>query len=215
MTQAFAWGARCVKISKALGLYVKYKTESMTEALLPIDHPRLNPIWSTAGKLGLPIYIHTSQIRKRSLNQPCRKMSVMMSYHSTPNWSFHGDEFPSREALLKARNRVFARFPNTKFIAVHFANNPEDIDSVDQLLDRYPNVVVDIAARLPELGRHPPKRVRQIFEKHQERILFGTDLGFNPRNIMLGSVGRSDPKFSIFLNFTRFMNSGWKQPLNR
>ena len=198
MTKAFAWGARCVKISKALGLYVKYKTQSNNQALLPIDHPRLNPIWSTAGKLGLPIYIHTAD--PKAFFEPAvpeNERYDELSLH--PNWSFHGDQFPSREALLKARNRVFARFPNTQFIAVHFANNPEDIDSVDRLLDEYPNVVVDIAARLPELGRHPPKRVKAIFEKHQKRILFGTDLGFNPRNIMLGSVGRERPEvFDIF-----------------
>ena len=125
-----------------------------------------------------------------------------MSLH--PDWSFFGPNFPSRQALLDARDRVFQRHRNTQFIAVHFANNPEDIDAVDRLLDSHPNVVVDIAARVPELGRHPPAAIRALFTKHQDRILFGSDLGFSSQQIMLGSVGKERPTvYDIFEFYAR------------
>jgi len=54
--------------------------------------------------------------------------------------------------LLEALNRVIARHPKTTFVCVHFANNSEEIDWVDQMLDRYPNMNADLAARIPELG---------------------------------------------------------------
>ncbi len=196
-------GAQCVKISKALGLYLTYPTPADPEVLLPIDDARLDPLWTAAGRLKLPIFIHTGD--PKAFFEPLTPENERydeLSVH--PEWSFHGPKFPSRRALLDARNRVFKRHPQTQFIAVHFANNPENIDDVDRLLDLYPNVVVDIAARVPELGRHAPAHIRRIFVKHQDRILLGTDLGFSPRQIMLGSVGKSEPTiYDIFEFYAR------------
>ena len=73
------------------------------------------------------------------------------------------------------------------------ANSPEDLEVVDALLKRYPNVVVDISARVPEIGRHDPEAVRAFFIEHQDRILFGTDLGLSRRGLMLGSTGNDPP----------------------
>ena len=86
-----------------------------------------------------------------------------------------------------------ARHPNTTFICVHLANSPEDLEAVDALLRTYPNVVLDISARVPEIGRHDPARTRAFFITHQDRILFGTDLGLGSTGIMLGSCGDEPP----------------------
>jgi predicted TIM-barrel fold metal-dependent hydrolase len=42
------------------------------------------------------------------------------------------------------------------------------------LLDRYPNYNVDFSAREAEIGRQP-RRSREFFLRHQDRIVFGTD----------------------------------------
>ncbi len=94
---------------------------------------------------------------------------------------------------LDERDRVIARHPSTTFICVHLANSPEDLDAVDRLLKTHPNVVVDISARVPEIGRHDPGRVREFFITHQDRILFGTDLGLSRQGLMLGSSGADPP----------------------
>ena len=39
---------------------------------------------------------------------------------------------------------------------------------------KYPNMYIDVAARLAELGR-VPYSAKKFFVKHQDRILFGTD----------------------------------------
>src|ERR1035438_2723526 len=41
-------------------------------------------------------------------------------------------------------------------------------------IDSFPNLHVETAARLGELGRQP-RRARAFFEKYQDRIMFGTD----------------------------------------
>src|SRR5262249_19009121 len=46
--------------------------------------------------------------------------------------------------------------------------------AVAAALDRYPNMYVDIDARISELGRQP-YTARKFFIKYQDRVLFGTD----------------------------------------
>ena len=91
-----------------------------------------------------------------------------------PDWSFHGDQFPSREELLEARNNVIRKFSKTKFIGAHVANSSEDLATVGQWLDEFPNLTVEIASRIAELGRQP-YTAKAFFEKYQDRVLFGTD----------------------------------------
>jgi predicted TIM-barrel fold metal-dependent hydrolase len=45
---------------------------------------------------------------------------------------------------------------------------------VGQWLEKYPNLHVDITARIAELGRQP-FTARKFFLEYQDRILFGTD----------------------------------------
>jgi hypothetical protein len=52
--------------------------------------------------------------------------------------------------------------------------------------------MADLAARIPEIGRHPPEAVRQLFLKHQDRILLGTDFQVGQR-LILGSSGSEPP----------------------
>ena len=71
-------------------------------------------------------------------------------------WFGDTNKFPPWKELLEALNRVIARHPKTTFVCVHFANNAEELDWVDQSLSRYPNMMADLAARIPEIGRHDP-----------------------------------------------------------
>ena len=94
--------------------------------------------------------------------------------NENPGWLFFGDKFPKRQDLLDALHRVIAKHPRTTFINTHFGNNAEDLASVADKLDKYPNMWVDIDARISELGRQP-YAARKFFLKYQDRILFGTD----------------------------------------
>jgi hypothetical protein len=59
-------------------------------------------------------------------------------------------------------------------------------------LDEHPNMMADLAARVPELGRHDPRKVHELFLKHQDRIIFATDFMVYDR-LTLGSGGSGPP----------------------
>ena len=164
-------GARGLKIVKTLGLYLRSNITSGT--LVRIDDPRFDPMWDTCGQLNMPVAIHVSDPVAFFLpTDRFNERYEELSHH--PDWSFHGGDFPSNAELLEARNRVFARHPKTRFIVLHVGNFAENLGNVAENLDRFPNMTVDIAARIGELGRQP-RTARAFFDKYQDRTLFGTD----------------------------------------
>ena len=40
-----------------------------------------------------------------------------------PDWHFYGRKFPSKESILEARDRMFAKHPNTTFISGSMAQS--------------------------------------------------------------------------------------------
>lgn len=181
-------GAAGLKFFKTFGLTLRDRSG----ALLKIDDPRMDAAWRKCGELGMPVSIHVADPRAFWLPyEPSNERWTELKDH--PNWWF-GDpaKYPAREELLEALNRVIARHPGTTFVCVHFANNAEDLEWVEASLDRHPNMHADLAARIPEIGRHPPEKVRRLFLKHQDRIHFATDLAVRAQ-LVLGSGGSGPP----------------------
>lgn len=181
-------GAAGFKEFKRLGLYLK----DGAGKLIKIDDPKLDPVWQRCGELNLPVSIHVADPRAFWLpydenNERWKELKDHKSW-----WFGDTNKYPPRLELLEALNRVIARHPKTTFVCVHFANNAEELEWVDAALDRYPNMMADLAARIPEIGRHDPAKVRRLFIKHQDRILFATDFQVYDRMI-LGSSGNEPP----------------------
>ncbi|MBX3732138.1 MAG: amidohydrolase family protein [Verrucomicrobiae bacterium] len=180
-------GAAGLKEFKRLGLYLR----DGAGELIRIDDPRLDGVWRRCGELGMPVSIHVADPRAFWLpyNAQNERWAELKDH---PKWWF-GDpaQFPPREALLAALSRVIERHPGTTFVAVHFANNAEDLDWVERELVRLPNLNADLAARIPELGRHDPVRLRRLFTTHADRILFASDFQVYDR-LILGSAGDAE-----------------------
>ena len=180
-------GAAGLKEFKRLGLYLK----DGAGKLIKIDDPKLDPVWKRCGELSLPVSIHVADPKAfwAPYDSSNERWTELKDHRS---WWF-GDpaKYPPREELLAALDRVIARHPATTFVCVHFANNAEDLDWVERTLDARPNMRADIAARIPEVGRHPPEKVRKLLLKHQDRILFATDFMVYDR-LILGSGGDQD-----------------------
>jgi len=168
--KAARMGAKGVKVLKTLGLYLRENVT--TGPLVKVDDPRFDPMWEAAGGAGLPIAIHTSDPEAFFLPTD-RHNERYEELSAHPDWSFHGRDFPSNRELHEARNRVVQRHPKTQFVVLHVGDS-ENLKWVGEWLDKYPNMHVEIGARIGELGRQP-KMARKFFDKYQDRILFGTD----------------------------------------
>lgn len=180
-------GASGLKEFKRLGLFLK----DGQGKLIKIDDPKLDPVWKRCGELNMPISIHVGDPKAFWLpyDEKNERWTELKDHRS---WWF-GDpaKYPPRMELLEALDRVIARHPQTQFVCVHFANNPEELDWVDAALTKHANMYADLAARIPELGRQDPEKVRALFVKHQDNILFATDFMVYDK-LILGSGGDAE-----------------------
>ncbi|MFO0815818.1 MAG: amidohydrolase family protein [Gemmatales bacterium] len=169
LEESFQAGAKGLKFHKLFGLKYRYKNGK----LLAVDDPKLDPIWELCAKHKRPVIIHVAD--PAAFFTPLNRFNERWhELNSNPHWLFFGDPYPKRQDLLDQLHRVIAKHPSTTFINTHFGNNAEDLASVGEKLDKYPNMYVDIDARISELGRQP-YTARKFFLKYQDRIMFGTD----------------------------------------
>ncbi len=170
LRRSLAAGARGLKVWKDLGLSA---CDERGELLLP-DDERLAPLWHVAAEEGAPVLIHTADPRAffAPVDATNERLEELLL---NPDWSYAHLGSRHYERLLKALEGLVAANPATTFIAAHVAGAAEDLDRVERWLDAYPNLFVDIAARIAELGRQP-RRARQLIVRHADRVLFGTDV---------------------------------------
>jgi predicted TIM-barrel fold metal-dependent hydrolase len=164
-------GAKGLKVLKTLGLYLRERIT--TGPLVKVDDKRFDPMWEACAAYEMPVWIHVSDPEAFFL--PIDRFNERYDeLGKHPDWSFHGGDFPSHRELMAARDKLFARHPKTHFLALHVGHDAEDLGFVAESLDRFPNMTVELGARVGELGRQP-RTARKFFDKYQDRILFGTD----------------------------------------
>ena len=78
---------------------------------------------------------------------------------------------------LADRIRLLERHPRIDFIGTHFWDGEQDPAEVARLMDRLPNLWVDTAGRVPDLGLRPAA-ARQAILAHPDRVLFGSGLRY-------------------------------------
>jgi predicted TIM-barrel fold metal-dependent hydrolase len=162
-------GAVAIKFWKDLGLTLRHPDGS----LVRIDEERLEPIFAACGRLGLPVMFHTAD--PTAFFDPIdahNERYEELAAH--PDWGFSNVPVTKRE-LLEQRNRVIARHPEITFVGAHCAESSEDLAFLAAQMDAMPNLMIDISARLAELGRQP-YTARKFLIDYADRILFGTDL---------------------------------------
>jgi predicted TIM-barrel fold metal-dependent hydrolase len=164
-----AAGAVGLKFFKDFGISVRDRTG----ARVPVDDPELDPVFETAGRLGIPVLMHVGE--PQSFYDPVDRFNERwLELTLLPERRLPADRHPSFETMIAERDRRFARHPDTTFIAAHMGWHANDLGRLGALLDRLPNVYAETGAILYELGRQP-RTARAFFERYQDRILFGKD----------------------------------------
>ncbi len=164
-------GAQGLKIWKAFGLHVRDERDHPVE----VDDPRLDPVWETAGNLGLPVIIH--------VGDPVAFFDPLDGHNERweelglhPGWAFTSPPFPPFLHILEGLRSLVRRNRETTFIGAHAGCYAENLAWVAAMLDECPNYYIDISARIGELGRQP-YTARKFLLQYQDRILFGLDMG--------------------------------------
>ncbi len=138
-----------------------------------VDDPELDPVFQKCAELGIPVLIHVGE--PSEFYQPVDQYNERwLELILRPGRRMPASRYPTFEAMMAERDRLFEKHPDTTFIAAHMGWHANDLGRLGAMLDRLPNVYPETAAILYELGRQP-RAAREFFISYQDRVLFGKD----------------------------------------
>jgi len=140
-----------------------------------LDDIRMKPVLNKCAELGMPVNIHVGEPQWFYEKMDSTNDGLMNAY----TWRLDNQkDILNLDEVLKTLENAVKNNPNTLFIACHLANQNTDLARLGRLLDLYPNLYADISARYAE-NAPVPRYTKAFFEKHQDRLLYGTDMGFD------------------------------------
>lgn len=156
---------------KGLGDLYGYPTEGRN---IHIDDPRLKPLLEKCAELKMPVTIHIAE--PRWMYEPIDRYNDGLL--NGDFWKVDTTKAGclGYDGLMKSFESAVAANPKTIFIACHYLNMNQDLVRLGVLLDKYPNLYIDIAGRAGE-SSVTPRATRAFLIKYANRIMFGTDNG--------------------------------------
>ncbi len=174
-------GAVAIKIWKNIGMTVRDRDGNF----IMVDNPGLDPVFNFIKSRNLPVAGHLGEPRNCWL--PLDQMTVRSdSSYFAENTQYHmflHPEYPSYEDQINSRDNLLSKNPDMIFIGCHLGSLEWNVDSLAKRLDRFPNMAVDMSARICHLQYQSAKdreKVRNFLIKYQDRLLYGTDIGEGP-----------------------------------
>ena len=176
LDETFTQGAVMVKIWKEVGLELLKPDGTY---LLP-DDSSLDPIYRHLAERKIPLLAHLAEPREAW--EPLDSGGVHSGYYkNNPQWHLYRKAgFPTHQQLMDARDHILFKHPTLTVIGAHIGSMEHDVAEAAKRLDRYPNFNVEVSARTRDLTGQPNEKVRAIFLKYQDRILYGTDRSWRP-----------------------------------
>ena len=139
-----------------------------------IDDPRIKPLIEKCAELKMPISIHIAEPYWMYLPMDATNDGLV----NAVTWHVDTTDCYGYDKLMATFENAVRENPGTIFIACHYLNMTHDWPRLGALLDKYPNMYVDISARVAE-SAHTPRATREFLTKYQDRVLFGTDNGMD------------------------------------
>lgn len=161
-------GAKGLKIYKNLGISAVDKNGKR----IPVDDPRIDPVWAKCGELGIPVLIHSAD--PKQFWDPIDKNNerwLELKLHPRRRYA---DKEARWETVIAEQHNMFRKHPKTKFINAHLGWFGNDLGKLSKLMDEMPNMHTEIGAVIAELGRQP-RAAKAFLTKYQDRVLFGKD----------------------------------------
>ena len=174
-------GAVGIKVWKNIGMSLR----DADGKLVMIDDPRFRPVFDHLEATGVPLLGHQAEPYNCWL--PLEQMTVnndreYFKEHPQYHMALH-PEMPRWEDQIAARDRMLDQHPKLHFVGMHMASLERSVDELAAFLDRYPDAVVDVAARIGQIeyqSQRDREKVRRFFVKYQDRLLYGSDISQEP-----------------------------------
>lgn len=143
---------------------------------LHVDDKRMKPLFEKCGDLKMPVEIHVAEPYWMYLPMDSTNDGLMNAYQWRIDLTKKG--ILNHAQLINTLENVVRDNPKTTIIACHLANCEYDLEILGRLLEKYTNLYAEFGARYGETAPIP-KYMNAFCEKYQDRLLYGTDMGYN------------------------------------
>jgi predicted TIM-barrel fold metal-dependent hydrolase len=171
-------GAIGVKVWKNIGMVYRDKKSK----LIMIDDPRFDPIFKMLAQKNIRVLGHLGEPKNCWL--PLEEMSTNNDrnyFRRNPQYHmYQHPDLPTYEEQIAARDRMLEKNPDLTFIGAHVGSLEWSVDELAKRLDKFPNMAVDLAARMGQIfyqTHGDREKVREFFIKYQDRVIYATDMG--------------------------------------
>jgi predicted TIM-barrel fold metal-dependent hydrolase len=173
--------------------------------------------WHQKGVVGFKIWVGVSDLIDDPANDPVfTKMEqigmvgagVHISQPYPTRWCDDPVKFWQSH---RAWERVLDRHPRLKVVQAHMLdhfNSDEQLDYLTYVLETYPNVHLDLAARFQQFHRMDREKLRDFMIRYSDRILFGSDISSQPGDNVKETAERYWRCFQL-LETDRTINGGF------
>ncbi len=202
LKESFEKGAIAVKIWKNIGMELK----DANGKWVMIDDARFDTVINFIEKNNITLLGHLGEPRNAWLAKDSMTIKGDKEYFTNhPQYhQFLHPENPSYEDQINARDNMLRKHPHLRFVGAHLGSLEWNVDELAKRLDEFPNMAVDMAARIPHLQVQSVKswqKVHDFMIKYQDRLIYATDHGvdsasnFAEVNKSVHDVRISDWKF--------------------
>ena len=143
---------------------------------LHLNDDEMIPLFTKCAELNMPVNVHVAEPIWMYEKMDSTNDGLMNGYIWRVDLT--KKNILDHAGLIRSLDEACAKNPNTTFIACHFANCSYDLQIVGNLLNKHSNLWVDNSARYAETAPIP-RSVKSFYTKYQDRILYGTDMGFD------------------------------------
>jgi hypothetical protein len=171
INQDFAHGAVAVTTWTNLGMQLK---DASGRPAMP-DDPRLEAIYKDIARQHKTLMAHIT-----TADEAWTPDSAASNFAAANSSSNSEQPVP---AILQARDRILQQNPNLRVVGAHFGALKEGLDQSARRLQQYPDFAVDTSGRLDYLMTLPREQVLAFILKFQDRILYGSDMGFRKADV--------------------------------
>ncbi|HHV96077.1 MAG TPA: amidohydrolase family protein [Clostridiaceae bacterium] len=139
---------------------------------VPLDSPIFDNYYSYLEEQKIHVIFHVADPETFWVKE------TAPSFALEKGWFYGNGTFPEKETIYKEIDGILNKFPNLRITFAHFyflSNFPE---RAEEFLNRWKNVSLDVTPGR-EMYDNFSKRTevwRDFFTKHQNRIVFGTDM---------------------------------------
>jgi predicted TIM-barrel fold metal-dependent hydrolase len=140
---------------------------------LHIDDLRMKSLFGKCAELKMPVNVHVAEDEWMYLPADSTNDGLMNAAKWKIDLTKKG--ILNHDQLIATLENAVKNNPKTIFIACHLANCCADLSKLGRLLDKYPNLYADVAARFAEFSP-VPRYTSRFMEKYQDRLLYGVDV---------------------------------------